>query len=92
MATYKLTEEEIGKALELADAMRSRGRDKYNLGHALLYLKERNVLLEDLRNKAEYYIRFGMAEKELRDLRSALSKLREQDASDTEDSSLFTGN
>lgn len=92
MVTHKLTQEEMEKTLTLATAMRDQGRDKYYLGRALLNLKERNDLLEGLRMKAEYYLRFGMAEKELRDLRAALDKLRELDVDDTEDSSLFTGN
>lgn len=85
----KPTDEEMDKATELAVAMRVRGRDKYSLAHALLYLKERNALLEDLHMKAEHYFRFGMAERELRVLRIALDKLREQNVSDTEESSLF---
>jgi len=91
MASRKLTEEEMDKTLELATAMQDQGRDKYHLGRALLNLKERNDLLENLRMKAEFYLRFGMAEKELRDLRVALDKLRELDADEEEDSSLFTG-
>ena len=89
MVMRKLSEKDWDKAIELAEAMREKNQDKYNLAYALLYLKERNQILEDLRTKAEYYVRFGMAEKELRDLRVAIDKIREMDVEDADDSSLF---
>lgn len=90
MATRKLTQNEMDKALELAEAMRDKGKDKYSLGHAVMYLHERNELLENLRQRAERYVRFGMADKELTDLRVLLDKLRETDVVDADDSSLFS--
>lgn len=90
MAIRKLTQEEMDKALELAAAMHEKNQDKYNLGYALLYMKERNKLLEDLRRKAEYYVRFGMGQKELTDLRVSLERLHEMDVQDADDTSLFS--
>ncbi len=90
MATRKLTEHEMHKALELAEAMRDKGKDKYSLGHALMYLHERNEILESLHQMAERYVRFGMADKELTTLRVLLDKLREADVGDADDSSLFS--
>ena len=91
MALRKLTSDELEQALDLAQAMREKDKDKYNLGHALLYLQQRNKLLEDLRVKADYYIRFGMGTRELTDLRKALEHLHELDTQDEDDSSLFSG-
>ena len=89
MALRKLTEEEMDKALELAAAMRDKDQDKYNLGYALLYLQERNRMLEDMRRKADYYVRFGMGQKELTDLRIALEQLHEMEVGDADDTSMF---
>lgn len=90
MAIPKPTEEEMNRALEMAEAMRDQGRDEYYMAHALLYLKERNKLLEDLYKKADYYLRFGMPEKELSDLRLALRKMHEQDVDDADESLFFS--
>ncbi len=77
------------KALELAEAMRDRGKDKYQLAHVLLYLHERNRMLENLYHKVERYFHSGMAEIELRDLRVAFERIREADVEDADDSALF---
>jgi hypothetical protein len=77
------------KILKLAEAMRAQNKDKYRLAHALLYLDERNRMLEDLYHKAERYIRFGMGEHELTDLRLAVERIREADVGDADDSALF---
>ena len=90
MVMRKLTEEEMAKALELATAMHEKDQDKYSLGYALLYLQERNKLLEDMRRKADYFVRFGMGQKELTDLRVALEKLHEMEVDDADDTSLFS--
>ena len=91
MALRKLSTDEMKQAMDLANAMREKDKDKYNLGHALLYLEERNRLLEDLWIKADYYLRFGMGTKELTDLRRAVDYLHELEAKEDEDSSLFSG-
>ncbi len=77
------------KALKLAEMMRDRGRDKYNLAHVLLYLHQRNRMLEDLFQKVERYFHSGMAEIELRDLRLAFERIREADVEEADDSALF---
>ena len=89
MPLRKLDEEEMKKVTALAGALREKGRDKYKLGYALLYLQERNKMLEDVRKKAEYYVRFGMGEKELSNLRMALEKMHELDVAGTDDASFF---
>ncbi len=89
MVMKKPSREEMEQAIHLAEAMREKGKDQYKLGYVLLYLEERNRILEDLRKKAEYYVRFGMGEQELRNLRVALEKLHEMDVEDADDSSFF---
>ena len=91
MALQKLTTDEMNQALDLARAMREKNKDKFHLGHALLYLDERNKLLEDLWVKADYYLRFGMGTKELTDLRKAVDYLHELQVAEEDDSSLFSG-
>ena len=85
----KPSREEMEQVIKLANAMREKGKDKYKLAYVLLYLQERNKILEDLRKKADYYVRFGMGEQELRSLRLALEKVHEMDMADSEDSSFF---
>jgi len=89
MPMKKLEPEVMEKILKLAEAMRAQNKDKYRLAHALLYLDERNRMLEDLYHKAERYIRFGMGEHELTDLRLAVERIREADVEEADDSALF---
>jgi len=89
MPMKKLEPETMEKILKLAEAMRAQNKDKYRLAHALLYLDERNQMLEDLYHKAERYIRFGMGEHELTDLRLAVERIREADVEEADDSALF---
>ncbi len=89
MPLKKLDDEEMKQVTALAEAMREKGKDKYKLGYALLYLQDRNKLLEEVRKRAEYFVRFGMGEKELSNLRLALEKIHEMDIVDADDSSFF---
>lgn len=91
MALQKPSQDELNQALDLARAMREKDKDKYNLGHVLLYLEERNKLLEDVRVKADYYLRFGMGTRELTALRRAVDQMHELDVTEGDDSSLFSG-
>ena len=89
MPLKKLDDEQMKQVTALAEAMRKKGKDKYKIGYALLYLLERNKLLEDVRKRAEYYVRFGQGEQELSNLRVALEKMHELDVVDADDSSFF---
>ncbi len=89
MSTRKLDEEQMKQVTALAQALRDKGQDKYNLGTAFLYLQERNKLLEEVRKRAEYFVRFGMGEKELSNLRVALEKIHDLDVVEADDSSFF---
>ena len=89
MPRKKPEQQQIDKVARLAQALYEQGKDKYGIAQVLLYLLERNKKLEDLRDKAEYYVRFGMGESELTALRRALDKMREEDVVDADDSSFF---
>lgn len=89
MPVKKLEPEVMEKVLQLAEAMRAQGKDKYKLAQALLYLDERNRMLEELYHKAEHYLRFGMGERELTELRLAVEKVHEADVEEADDSAMF---
>lgn len=89
MNLRKLSDTEMLKVGELAEKMRDKGKDKHNLGHAVLYLSDRNKRLEDLLVKTDYYLRFGMGTKELTAIRMAVEHLREMDEEVNDDSSMF---
>ncbi len=89
MKLRKLSDSEMIKVGELAEVMREQDKDKYNLGRALIYLRDRNKLLEDLLLKTDYFLRFGMGTKELTALRMAVEHLRELDEDVSDDSSMF---
>jgi hypothetical protein len=89
MPAERLEPEVMDKILKLAEAMRAQNKDKYRMAHALLYLEQRNRLLEDLYHKVERYFHSGMAELELRDLRLAFERIREADVEDADSSALF---
>lgn len=46
-------------ALNNAELLRETGNDHHHIGHALLYLEERNRMLQAIADAAEEYIRFG---------------------------------
>ena len=46
-------------ALNNAELLRETGNDHHHIGHALLYLEERNRILESIAVAAEEYLRFG---------------------------------
>jgi hypothetical protein len=89
MAVRKVDPQAMDKVLRLAEAMRVQGKDKYRLGQALLYLEERNRMLEDLFHKAEKYLKFGMGEHELTELRLAVEKVREANVEEADDEVMF---
>ncbi len=89
MAMKRPEPETLERARKLAEAMRAQDKDKYGLAHVLLYLDERNRMLEELYRKAEYYLRFGMGERELTELRLAVERIREADVEEADDSAFF---
>ncbi len=70
--------EQIEQALAAAERMREHDVDPHHLAHALLYLHQRNQRLEEVLRRTDRYLRFGMAEPELAQLRKLVQRLREE--------------
>jgi hypothetical protein len=85
----KPDKETLSRVLQLAHSMRDSDRDRYDLARVLLYLEERNRALEDVLQRAEYYVRFGMGDHELTELRQVIQKLREEEQRQSQDSSML---
>jgi hypothetical protein len=79
----KPTPDQLEEALNLARALRERGRDPDFLGHALLYCEHRVEVLERVRLAAERYLHSGMAEHEHSDLVRALAAARRTEPATT---------
>jgi len=77
--TPRPTDAALQTALEAARRMRVRGIDPHHLAHALLYLEGRNRELEALLTRVDLFLRFGMAEQELSQLRRLVERLREEE-------------
>jgi uncharacterized protein YbgA (DUF1722 family) len=77
------------QAVSLAKAMREKGKDQFHLAQVLLYLSERTRVLEEVLMHADYFLRFGMAERELTELRRLVEKIREEESRHGSDSSLL---
>ncbi len=75
-------ESELEQALSAAERMRERDVDPHHLAHALLYLHQRNQRLEEVLRRTDRYLRFGMAEPELTQLRKLVQRLRDEEESD----------
>jgi hypothetical protein len=69
--------DELGIALAAAEALREEGNDPRHIARALSYLYSRNQELEELLQLADRYLRFGMPEHELSEMRRLVDRLRE---------------
>jgi hypothetical protein len=69
--------DELGIALAAAEAMREEGNDPRHIARALSYLYSRNQELEDLLQLTDRYLRFGMPEHELSEMRRLVGRLRD---------------
>ena len=49
----------LSAALHNAELLRETGNDHHHIGHALLYLEERNRVLEAIAHAAKEYVHFG---------------------------------
>lgn len=75
------------KATKLAKRLYKEDRDKYHLGQAFIYLKNRNKLFEELLHSTDHYMRFGMGSNEFNAMRVAVKHLREMEEEKFDDSS-----
>ncbi len=71
--------EQIEQALSAAERMREHDVDPHHLAHTLLYLHQRNQRLEEVLRRTDRYLRFGLAETELAQLRKLVQRLREEE-------------
>lgn len=74
------TVEQLERALSAARALREAGRDDDQLGWALECLHQRCADLEALLVLVDRYLRFGMPEHELAQMRRLADRLREHGA------------
>ena len=76
------TREQKKLASAAADKMYSRDVDPHYVAATLRYLDERNASLEELLGMVDRFVRFGMPEHELSEMRRLVTKLREEEARD----------
>ena len=75
------TAQQLAQALVAARALREAGADSEHLGWALECLHQRCADLESLLVLVDRYLRFGMPEHELAQMRRLADRLREHGAS-----------
>ena len=67
----------LGIALAAAEALREEDNDPRHIARALSYLYSRNQELEELLQLTDRYLRFGMPEHELSEMRRLVERLRD---------------
>lgn len=85
-------ESELKQALAAAERMREHAVDPHCLARVLLYLHRRNRRLEEVLRRTDRYLRFGMSELELAQLRKLVQRLRDEEDADSPlegDTSMF---
>lgn len=82
MNRHELDAEELQAALVAADRMRADGLDPHHVAQALHQLADRSKALEALLAATDRYLRFGMSEHELSQMRLLVGRLRERALSD----------
>lgn len=66
-------------AVAAAGRMHAQGIDPHHVAEVLLYLEQRCADLEALYRSSDRYLRFGMSEQELGDMRRLVDRLRERE-------------
>ena len=74
--------EQMKTALDAAERMHLHGVDPHHLSAALRYLKGRNKSLEELLVMVDHFVRYGMPEPELTQIRLLVDQLRQEEAHD----------
>ncbi len=77
MSLQKPDADELAEALCAADAMRAQDDDPHHVAIALHYLNDRCQDLESLLTVVDRYLRFGLPEHELSEMRLLVDRLRE---------------
>ena len=75
-----LDDRQLKTALAAAERMREQDVDPHFLAAALLHLQARCQALESLYRASDRYLRFGLPEHELSELRLLVEALRESDS------------
>lgn len=75
----KPTTDELEMALDVAERMRDADIDSYYLAKSLLYLDQRNQLLEKVLEHVELFIQFGLPEDEHARLVLLLEEIRKKE-------------
>ena len=76
---------EFEMAIAAAGRMRTQDVDPHHVAEVLLYLQERHKDLEALYRANDRYLRFGMPEQELGEMRQLVDRLREREPADRGD-------
>ncbi|MGB5465437.1 MAG: hypothetical protein WBM84_05080 [Sedimenticolaceae bacterium] len=79
MKTYRPDDDELEAALDAAERMRAEGKDPHHLAKVLRYLHDRNIALQALLVATDKYLRFGMPEHEISQMRLLVNRLRESE-------------
>lgn len=78
MSAARVTPEQMQIALEAAGRMRERDVDPHFVAAALLHLQEHCDTLQALYQATDRYLRFGLPEHELSEMRLLVDRLRER--------------
>lgn len=83
----KPTAEQLKTALEAAGRMRSQGEDPDSLAQCVLYLHQRDTLLEQILVHLERFLQFGLPEEEHAKLVRFVEEARAQERAEKGDGS-----
>lgn len=84
------SDQQIEIALKAAERMHSHDLDPHYLSRTLRFFYARNQSLEELLLHADRFLRFGMSEQEMAQLRRLVIKLREAEEHDDSDPEITT--
>ena len=82
------TEEQIETALDAAERMWVHGLDPHHMARVLRHRHERNAILEEILRRIDHMLRYGMSEQETTRLRRMVTRLRDDDQREEQDSEI----
>ena len=82
MSMHKVVPESLKAALAAAERLRESDNDPDGVAHWMLHMHNRCESLESLLVVVDRYLRFGMPEHELTEMRRLVDHLRERELSD----------